>query len=327
MNESHKVSVVIPIYNVQDYLNDCIKSIVNQTYQNLEIILVDDGSPDSCPMICDEWKNKDSRIIVIHKKNGGLSDARNAGLNKASGEYVFYVDSDDYLEDDTIEWMVSCAIRYNAEIVACTCKKTNNKNIPALLTNCLVEGTGIEMLEFAFENEIWFAWGKLIKINIAKSCPFAQEMIYEDVENTPKSFLMANKVVFSLDGRYNYRIRTDSIMGENKNIPKKDIAKVIDMDCEFISAANISEIDKDKMYKHLFKQLAYNYNLAVKSNSEIADEVCKRIEEVFYKNKTLWKNSKCISIQRKLGYWLISGHAVLYKKGYRLYSVRKKNNE
>lgn len=68
MNESHKVSVVIPIYNVQDYLNDCIKSIVNQTYQNLEIILVDDGSPDSCPMICDEWKNKDSRIIVIHKK-------------------------------------------------------------------------------------------------------------------------------------------------------------------------------------------------------------------------------------------------------------------
>lgn len=127
MNESHKVSVVIPIYNVQDYLNDCIKSIVNQTYQNLEIILVDDGSPDSCPMICDEWKNKDSRIIVIHKKNGGLSDARNAGLNKASGEYVFYVDSDDYLEDDTIEWMVSCAIRYNAEIVACTCKKLTTK--------------------------------------------------------------------------------------------------------------------------------------------------------------------------------------------------------
>ena len=177
--------------------------------------------------------------------------------------------------------MVSCAATHNAEIVACTYKRTNNKNVPALLTNKIVEGSGIEMLEFAFEREIWFAWGKLIKNDIAKSCPFAKGLIYEDVENTPRSFLMANKVVFSLDGRYNYRIRTDSIMGENKIIPKKDIAKVIDMDCEVISDADISEIDKDKMYKHLFKQLAYNYNLAVKANSKIANEVCKLIEETF----------------------------------------------
>lgn len=329
MNESYKVSVVIPIYNVQDYLNDCIKSIVNQTYQHLEIILVDDGSPDSCPMICDDWKNKDSRIVVIHKENGGLSDARNAGLRNATGEYVLYVDSDDYLEHDAIEWLVSCAIRHNADIVACTCKKTNNENIPSLLTNRLVVGTGIEMLEFAFENEIWFAWGKLIKTNIAKSCPFAKGLIYEDVENTPKSFLMANKVVFSLDGRYNYRIRTDSIMGGNKTVPQKDIAKVIDMDCKFILTASISEIDKQKMYKQLFKQLTYNYNLAVKSNLKIADEVCKQIEEVLYKNRSLWKKSKYISFQRKLGYYLISGYPVLYKKVYRLYSysTRRKSNE
>lgn len=329
MNESYKVSVVIPIYNVQDYLNDCIKSIVNQTYQHLEIILVDDGSPDSCPMICDDWKNKDGRIVVIHKENGGLSDARNAGLRNATGEYVLYVDSDDYLEHDAIEWLVSCAIRHNADIVACTCKKTNNENIPSLLTNRLVVGTGIEMLEFAFENEIWFAWGKLIKTNIAKSCPFAKGLIYEDVENTPKSFLMANKVVFSLDGRYNYRIRTDSIMGENKTVPQKDIAKVIDMDCKFISTAGISEIDKQKMYKQLFKQLTYNYNLAVKSNLKIADEVCKQIEEVLYKNRSLWKKNKYISFQRKLGYYLISEYPVLYKKVYRLYSysTRRKSNE
>ena len=95
MKETHKVSVVIPIYNVQEYLNECVSSIVNQTYQNLEIILVDDGSPDSCPMMCDAWKDHDDRIIVIHKENGGLSDARNAGLAKASGEYILYVDSDD----------------------------------------------------------------------------------------------------------------------------------------------------------------------------------------------------------------------------------------
>lgn len=135
---------------------------------------------------------------------------------------------------------------------------------------------------------------------------------------------MANKVVFSLDGRYNYRIRTDSIMGENKIIPKKDIAKVIDMDCKFISVANISEKDKDKMYKHLFKQLAYNYNLAVKANSKIANEVCKQIEEIFCKNKTLWKGAESISIQRKFGYWLISGYAEVYKKAYRLYNAGRR---
>ena len=118
-------------------------------------------------------------------------------------------------------------------------------------------------------------------------------------------------------------------MGENKTVPQKDIAKVIDMDCKFILTASISEIDKQKMYKQLFKQLTYNYNLAVKSNLKIADEVCKQIEEVLYKNRSLWKKSKYISFQRKLGYYLISGYPVLYKKVYRLYSysTRRKSNE
>ena len=94
------ISVIVPIYNVEKYLNRCIESIVNQTYKTLEIILVDDGSPDNCPQICDEWKEKDNRIKVIHKKNGGLSDARNAGLDIAQGEYIAFVDGDDFLEEN-----------------------------------------------------------------------------------------------------------------------------------------------------------------------------------------------------------------------------------
>ena len=92
-----KISVIIPIYNVEKYLKRCIESIIKQTYSNLEIILVDDGSPDGCAKICDEYKNKDERIVVIHKKNGGLSDARNAGLKVATGEIISYIDSDDYV--------------------------------------------------------------------------------------------------------------------------------------------------------------------------------------------------------------------------------------
>lgn len=103
MKNKSLISVIVPIYKVQDFINECIEAIVNQTYSNLEIILVDDGSPDSCPIICDDWAKKDSRIKVIHKQNGGLSSARNAGLNAASGEFVSFVDSDDFLCKDALE--------------------------------------------------------------------------------------------------------------------------------------------------------------------------------------------------------------------------------
>lgn len=97
------VSIIIPIYKVETYLDRCVQSVVNQTYKNLEIILVDDGSPDNCPALCDEWAKKDSRIKVIHKKNGGLSDARNHGLDAANGKYISFIDSDDYVAEHMVE--------------------------------------------------------------------------------------------------------------------------------------------------------------------------------------------------------------------------------
>lgn len=97
------ISIIIPIYNVEQYLDACVTSIINQTYKDLEIILVDDGSPDSCPQMCDEWAKKDDRIKVVHKKNGGLSSARNAGLKVAIGEYIGFVDSDDYVDETMYE--------------------------------------------------------------------------------------------------------------------------------------------------------------------------------------------------------------------------------
>ena len=96
------ISVIIPIYKVEQYLDECVESIIKQTYKNLEIILVDDGSPDGCPQMCDEWARKDERIRVVHKKNGGLSSARNAGLDVATGEYVSFVDSDDFIATDAL---------------------------------------------------------------------------------------------------------------------------------------------------------------------------------------------------------------------------------
>ena len=110
------VSVIVPIYKVEPYLRRCLDSIVKQTYTNLEIILVDDGSPDGCPQICDEYAARDKRIVVIHKDNGGLSDARNAGLDICKGEYISFIDSDDWVANIYIEAMLKATITNNAEI-------------------------------------------------------------------------------------------------------------------------------------------------------------------------------------------------------------------
>lgn len=113
------ISVIIPIYKVEDYLNECVQSVIHQTYKNLEIILVNDGSPDKCPQICDEYAKLDNRIIVIHKKNGGLSDARNAGLKQATGDFISFVDSDDFIDTTMYEKMLEYQQESDADIVSC----------------------------------------------------------------------------------------------------------------------------------------------------------------------------------------------------------------
>ena len=121
------VSIIVPIYKVEPYLRRCLDSIVNQTYTNLEIILVDDGSPDGCPQICDMYAAKDNRIVVIHKNNGGLSDARNAGLNICKGIYISFVDSDDWVGRDYIKILVNNAKKEQADIVIEKFIKTNSE--------------------------------------------------------------------------------------------------------------------------------------------------------------------------------------------------------
>ena len=125
--ENVLVSVVIPIYGVEKYLERCLESVVGQTYPYLEIILVDDGSPDHCPAICDEWAKKDARIKVIHKNNAGLGMARNTGMEQATGVYICFIDSDDYIEKDALESAVSVAVRENADVVCYGFTRINSR--------------------------------------------------------------------------------------------------------------------------------------------------------------------------------------------------------
>ena len=150
------ITVVIPIYKVEQYLDKCIQSIINQTYKNLQIILVNDGSPDNCGKICDEYALKDNRIEVIHKINGGLSDARNVGIGRAKGKYIGFVDSDDYIEKDMYENMYNLLEERNADV--CICNFYNvieNNNIIKNPNNGIQEYNKIDMYSTYISNKIF----------------------------------------------------------------------------------------------------------------------------------------------------------------------------
>ena len=137
------ISVIVPVYKVEPYLDRCVKSVVDQTFSDLEIILVDDGSPDNCPAMCDAWAARDSRVRVIHKPNGGLSDARNTGMAAATGEYISFVDSDDWIAAEMLERLIQALERDQSDIAACAVEMVWEDGTPSELltvqTNCILD--------------------------------------------------------------------------------------------------------------------------------------------------------------------------------------------
>ena len=211
-----KISVIVPIYKVEQYLDQCIESVVKQTYRNLEIILVDDGSPDNCPAMCDEWAKKDKRIKVIHKENGGLSDARNAGLDIATGEFIGFVDSDDYIHSEMYEKMHTALVKESADLCICSCQKVNevgekiNDDSP-VKDEVLTREQCFSKL---FLNNGWYyvtAPMKLYKRELFMSLRFIKGKIHEDEFLIHHLFGTCDRVVTISDKLYMYRKRIDSI--------------------------------------------------------------------------------------------------------------------
>lgn len=222
-----KISVIIPIYKVEKYLNRCVESVVNQTYRNLEIILVDDGSPDKCPEICEEWAKKDKRIRVIHKENGGLSDARNVGLQMARGEYIAFVDSDDWLHKDALETLRCFLERYNADIVECKAFSTHEK-----VDDKIIDRDKIAVSEFDRESSMkallrekplrQTVWNKLFKRTVIEDIDFKKGKYHEDEFWTYQVFDKAKKILFLDVVLYYYFQRLDSIMGQAFSLKRLD---------------------------------------------------------------------------------------------------------
>lgn len=222
------ISVIVPIFNVENYVRKCVDSILNQTFSDIEIILVDDGSTDASGRICDEYLSKDDRIRVIHKENGGLSDARNAGLDMCTGEYIGFVDGDDYIDGDMYELLYNNIIKYDADISMCKYRR--------IYTNKIADNG---------RNEIWWTNKKSVAIKelycgdigisvcsklyrraVFSGTYFIKGKTSEDVYITIKTILNAEKFIFDYRTKYNYIERLNSITMQSKY--KNNIIDVVD---------------------------------------------------------------------------------------------------
>lgn len=242
------ISVIVPVYNVEKYLNECVDSILAQTYTDFELILVDDGSPDNCGAICDEYAASDSRIRVIHQKNGGLSAARNTGLDIAKGEYVTFVDSDDLVCKTYLECLLQALLAEQADISACDMVTFADGEAPTLVEKRqapaeVMTGRDACLSIYRMDGKVpVMAWGKLYRTSLFAGVRYPVGRIHEDDATTPRVLYCAEKVVLLSDCLYLYRQRAGSIMSSTFSAKRFDIMLAIDKNQAFFNEWEESEI-------------------------------------------------------------------------------------
>lgn len=254
-----RITVIVPVYKVEHYLDRCVKSILAQSFPDFDLVLVDDGSPDTCPQLCDAYEQEDSRIVVIHKRNGGLSDARNAGIDWAmehsDSEWLAFVDSDDYLHPEYLRKLYDAAICESADLVICDYVKVddqeriidNNHAFPAF---SLEDKTAL--FSRLFSNwRIVPAWNKLYHKHIFRKLRFAFGKIHEDEFAIHHVLFNCEKAVTIRDGLYYYRARNNSIMATETVHSRLDGLEAFTERLEFLDGhhvMNSSSLPFDYLY-------------------------------------------------------------------------------
>lgn len=282
--EKDLISVIVPIYKVEIYLENCIKSIVNQTYENLQIILVEDGSPDRCGNICDKYEQLDSRIIVIHKENGGVSDARNTGLDASTGKYIIFIDSDDYIHPQMIQVLMSNLKQYDTDISICSYKLVKDMNsINNEYSNHTVIYNNVEALSNMY-NDLYIttvvAWNKVYKRSLFEGIQFPKGKVHEDEFTIYKLLYKANKIVYTDAVLYYYLQRNTSIMGQKLISNDFDAIQAQEEVFNFMYAKEESEL----INKALNRYLSYMIDLYFRiiKNPVLGRELAKKVKSQYY---------------------------------------------
>lgn len=279
--EKPLISVIVPIYKVEKYLNKCVKSIINQTYKNLEIILVDDGSPDNCGKICDKLAERDDRIRIIHKKNGGLSSARNAGIEIANGEYIGFVDSDDYIKEDMYEILLNLIKKYDADVSICNLYDVIDGNeCIRNKENGIREYSRLDILkEVLLDKNIQsYAWNKLYEKELFDEIKYPIGKKYEDIGTTFYLFEKCNKIVVTSEPEYYYLKRADSLVNNVTESTILDYTEIIIQRYLYIKQ-NIKELRKYNNY-YLAKTLITAHN-DIENLENISEEMQQRYKKLY----------------------------------------------
>lgn len=261
------ISVIVPVYKVEKYIGKCIESLMAQTYKNIEIILVDDGSPDSSGDICEEYAKKDNRIVVLHKENGGLSDARNYGLLRAHGELIGFVDSDDYVNENMYQILVDTMDKTNADVVISALEEVAEGNEPAthveygreydikVMSNIDAQNIYYDRPDLRIAYTV--AWNKLYKREIMGNIIYPKGYIHEDEFTTFKYLYNAKNIAFIDVPLYYYLRRDSGIMGSAFNVKKFNLLKAYEHRICFYEEKGEWELWKKgmKQYIHMTARL------------------------------------------------------------------------
>lgn len=284
MNKYPIISVVIPVYNVEDYLSICIDSILNQTYKNLDIIIVDDGATDSCPQICDNYATVDGRVKVIHQNNAGLSAARNSGIDIAVGQYITFVDSDDVIAEDMIEYLYRLLTDYNVDMSLCQFsfidEKGNHASHDKPVKDVVIGDNSEKCLESLMTDQRLdtVAWSKLYKTSMFNDVRYPVGKYHEDAFTTYKIVSKCNRIAVGGERKYFYRVRSQSITSSGFSLKHLDS---IDGKLEFNS---FIEDNYPQLGCYTHGEIIYACNVCVKrmANSNFYDlKINEKIQSLY----------------------------------------------
>lgn len=311
------ITLIIPVYMVESYLDRCISSIVRQTYENLEIILVDDGSKDSCPAICDRWARKDKRIRVIHRENGGLSAARNSGIETAQGEYLAFVDSDDFVSEEFIEALYQACKCTGSQIAQCRYEYVDG-DVMTKDREEVTEPTEVFSGKEMIKGMSWrdgaynvVAWNKLYHKSVFEGVRYPEGRIHEDEATTHKLFYQAEQVAFVYRYLYGYYTGGTSITRDKFSLKRLDWEWAVRNRLTFLKERQETEIliPMYKIYMDGTIDLYYKIKELLQ-DEQTAKEIKERLKSTYKELKKYGGTP----LKTKIGYRIFLISPMLYKR-------------